>query len=187
MATLSLHKYSFLYVDDSFGFAPESSLQLYHPYSKSLPSLLVAILSLWDALGIPHEEKKQLFGPTLPVIGFEVDPNLMRVQMCHDSGVLLLEHLHSFALRGTHHSLCDFQHLAGYLNWALNIYPMLWPGLSALYAKTAGKMHQGVLLWVNQDIVHELLWFASHVESLQGVFFLSSESWNFWSCLSPPL
>ncbi|KAI5980622.1 hypothetical protein EDD15DRAFT_2129687, partial [Pisolithus albus] len=168
----------YLYVDDSFGFAPESSVRPYAPYSKSLPGPLVAILTLWDSLGIPHEEKKQLFGLVLPVIGFEVDPNLMKVQMSLDSRTLLLDHLQSFACKGARRSLRDFQRLAGYLNWALNVYPMLRPGLSALYAKTAGKTLQGALLWVNRDIVRELQWFASHVASLEGVFFLSSESWD---------
>ncbi|KAI6013551.1 hypothetical protein EDC04DRAFT_2904564 [Pisolithus marmoratus] len=92
--------YAYLYVDDSFGFAPESSLQWYLPYSKLLPSLLVTVLNLWDSLGIPHEEKKQLFGSVLLVIGFEVDPNLMRVQMSLNSWMLLLEHLRSFAFKG---------------------------------------------------------------------------------------
>ncbi|KIO01195.1 hypothetical protein M404DRAFT_59401, partial [Pisolithus tinctorius Marx 270] len=148
------------------------------PYSKSLPKPLVAILHLWDSLGIPHEEKKQVFGSVLPVIGFEVDPNLMRVQMTLESHEHLLDQVRSFADQGTRRLLRDFQRLAGYLNWALNVYPMLRPGLSALYAKTAGKNHIGALLWVNRDLVCELLWFTSHIETSDGVFFLSSVSWD---------
>ncbi|KAI5997239.1 hypothetical protein F5J12DRAFT_906972 [Pisolithus orientalis] len=162
--------YSFLYVDDSFGFAPESLTEWYQPYSKSLPGPLITVLHLWDSLGIPHEEKKQLSGLVLPVISFKVDPNLMQEW--------LLDQVHSFAHQGTQHSLCDFQCLASYLNWALNVYPMLHPGLSALYAKTAGKENVGALLWVNCNLVHELQWFASHIEMSDGIFFLSTVSWT---------
>lgn len=170
---------AFLYVDDCFGFGPESTLERYLPYSKLLPKSLGIILRLWDSLGIPHEERKQLFSLALPVIGFEVDPNLMRVQMSSESRALLLDRIHAFAQKGTRRSLRDFQRLAGYLNWALNVYPMLRPGLSALYAKTAGKERQDALLWVNRDVVRELHWFASHLKESDGVYFLSSESWNY--------
>ena len=47
--------------------------------------------------------------------------------------------LGDFALHGTRRPLRDFQHIAGYLNWALNVYPYLHPGLCVLYAKRAGK------------------------------------------------
>ena len=99
------------------------------PYSKLLPSTLVSILTLWDELYIPHEEKKQLFALVLPVIGFDVDPNLMTVRMSPESQDKLLEAISLFAHRGARRPLCDFQCLAGYLNWALNVYPMLCPGL----------------------------------------------------------
>ncbi|KAG6329912.1 hypothetical protein ID866_9177 [Astraeus odoratus] len=45
--------------------------------SKTLPQNMVKLLHLWDELGIPHKEHKQIYGPILPIIGFEVDPNLM--------------------------------------------------------------------------------------------------------------
>ena len=151
---------AFLYVDDCFGFASESSLEHYAPYSKLLPRPLAVILRLWDFLGIPHEEKKQLFDLILPVIGFDVDPNLMHVQMSLDLCSLLVDRIQAFAQKGARRTLCDFQRLAGYLNWALNVYPMLRPGLLALYAKMAGKEQQAALLWVNCAVVHELHWFV---------------------------
>ncbi|KIM64556.1 hypothetical protein SCLCIDRAFT_59233, partial [Scleroderma citrinum Foug A] len=168
----------YLYVDNLFGFACTSLLAFSVPYSKFLPSPLITILNLWDYLGIPHEEKKQVFAPSLPIIGFEVNPNLMRVQMSAESRLLLLERIHVFAHKGTRWSLHDFQRLAGYLNWALNVYPMLRPGLSALYAKTAGKLWHGSQIWVNHDVVQELQWLASHLENTDGVYFLSSITWD---------
>ena len=59
--------------------------------------------------------------------------------------------------------LRDFQHITGYLNLALNMYPYLRPGLCALYAKTAGKLFQKALLWVNRDVERELTCIVNHL------------------------
>lgn len=86
----------------------------------------------------------------------------------------LLEAISLFVHQGAQCPLRDFQWLAGYLNWALNVYPMLHPGLSALYAKMAGKQHQNALLWINCNVVCKLCWFTGHVHASSGVHFLSS-------------
>jgi hypothetical protein len=65
------------------------------------------------------------------------------------------------------------------MNWALNVYPLLHPGLSALYAKTAGKLESRAKIWVNRDVVRELSWIAYHLHSADGIFFFKSISWNF--------
>ncbi|KAF8223351.1 hypothetical protein L208DRAFT_1317156 [Tricholoma matsutake] len=50
---------------------------------------------------------------------------------CHD----LIAAICSFANTHQCRTLRDFQHLAGWVNWALNAYPLLHPGLSCLYEK----------------------------------------------------
>ncbi|KIK42811.1 hypothetical protein CY34DRAFT_12163 [Suillus luteus UH-Slu-Lm8-n1] len=146
----------YIYVDDSFSFEDKRDLELYAPYKKVLPRNMVKLLRLWDAIGLPHEERKQIFGSELPII-----------------------ELASFAQKGSRRSLRDFQRLAGWLNWALNVYPLLRPGLSALYAKTAGKLVSRALLWVNRDVVRELNWVINHLRDVEGVFFFKSVSWSF--------
>ena len=65
------------YMDDSFGINKISDTQWYPCYNRFLPSNQTKLLLLWDRLGVPHEEHKQLQGETLTVIGIEVDaPNL---------------------------------------------------------------------------------------------------------------
>ncbi|KAG2348112.1 DNA/RNA polymerase [Suillus weaverae] len=169
----------YIYVDDSFSFEDKRSLAFYAPYQKLLLANMVKLLRLWDAIGLPHEEKKQVFGLELPIIGFNVDPNLMRACMSLDSRNRLIQELIDFAQRGSRRSLRDFQCLAGWLNWALNVYPLLRPGLSALYAKTAGKLVSKAPIWVNRDVVRELLWVVEHLRTVEGVFFFKSVSWNF--------
>ncbi|KAG2742510.1 hypothetical protein P692DRAFT_201842064 [Suillus brevipes Sb2] len=135
---------AFIYVDNSFSFAKLGDLSYYVKYRKMFPSEMVTLLLLWDELGIPHEEYKQIFGSPLPVIGFDVDPNLMRISLKNDSKLSLVRELCEFARYKSKQTLRDFEHIAGSLNWALNICPLLRPGLSAVYAKIKGKSNAKV-------------------------------------------
>ena len=69
----------YTYVDDSFSTQKAGDHLFYPRYQKHLPTNLVWLLQLWDFIGLLHEECKQVYGPELPIIGFDVDPNLMRV------------------------------------------------------------------------------------------------------------
>ncbi|KIJ66316.1 hypothetical protein HYDPIDRAFT_54410, partial [Hydnomerulius pinastri MD-312] len=168
----------FIYVDDSFSFQRKGQLTFYKKYQKFLPSNLVKLLQLWDFIKLPHEERKQVFGTELPIIGFHVEPNLMRVQMSDESRLQLISTLRDFAQHGTRRTLRDFQHIAGHLNWALNVYPMLRPGLCAIYSKTAGKLYSKALMWVNHDVERELNWVIGHLLVSEGIYLLKSVSWS---------
>ena len=82
--------------------------------SEAATPHLTRLLQFWDFIGLPHEERKQVFGDKLPIIGFKVDPNLMRVRMSEESKLQLIMAIRDFALHGTRHVLRDFQHIAGY-------------------------------------------------------------------------
>jgi hypothetical protein len=170
--------HAFLYVDDSFSFARIGDMVYYGKYHKKLPRDMVSLLLLWDELRIPHEERKQVFGSPLPVIGFDVDPNLMRVSLKSESKAELVKELKAFAKHKRKRSLREFEHIAGSLNWALNVCPLLRPGLAAVYEKMRGKTNSKGLLWVNRAVVEELLWAAFHLERSNGIYFLKSVSWN---------
>ena len=117
--------------------------------------------------GLPQEERKQVFGDELPIIGFKMDPNLMRVRMSEKSKLQLIMAIQDFALHGTRHNLRDFQRIAGYLNWALNVYLL-----------TAGKLFQKALLWVNWNVEREFTWVVNHLLRSDGIYFLRSISWS---------
>jgi hypothetical protein len=99
--------------------------------------------------------------------------------MSTDSHTRLIQELVSFAQCSSWRSLWDFQRLAGWLNRALNVYLLLRPGLSALYAKTAGKLVLKALIWVNRDVVRELSWVVNHLHFTEGIFFFNSVSCSF--------
>jgi hypothetical protein len=75
---------AFIYVNNLFSFAKAGEMIYYAKYHKMLLSPFVKLLLLWDELGIPHDEHKQVYGPSLPVIGFEVDPNNIKILLKAD-------------------------------------------------------------------------------------------------------
>ena len=167
-----------VYVDDAFSFERAHDTMYYEPYDSYLPSKQTRLLHLWDELGIPHKKDKQEFGTVLRIIGFEVDPNAMTVTMDYNSRKELLTLIRDFAITGKKRTLKEFQRIAGHINWALNVFPLLRPGLSALYAKTAGKERDFATIRVNAAVVRELSWIACRVESSTGVHFLKSVEWD---------
>jgi hypothetical protein len=107
----------------------------YAPYKHDFPEKQTCLLKLWDELGIPHDPAKQLFGSPLTVIRFDVDPNAMSATLPPHKKSELIQHLCQFSGKKFHWSLREFQQLAGWCEWSFNIFPLLKPGLSAVYEK----------------------------------------------------
>ncbi|KAF8553385.1 hypothetical protein OG21DRAFT_1477334 [Imleria badia] len=166
------------YVDDSYSFEQAANMKFYTPYNKWFPAKQTDLLMLWDEIGLPHEELKQVFGDTLEVIGFIVDPNAMFVLFPESKRTELLKHIHAFAVAGKHWPLREFLRLAGWCNWAFNVFFLLPPGLSALYEKVSGKSNMYAGVTVNTSIVCELTWLADHVKHLPGVRLFNACTWK---------
>jgi hypothetical protein len=168
----------FAYVDDAFSWEFADHITFYPPYQKFLPTKQAQLLSLFDDLGVPHEERKQVFGSPLQIIGFEVDPNSMTITMPIAARDELVSAIRAFANPRQRRSLKDFQRLAGWVNWALNVYPLLRPGLSSIYEKMRRGTFPYQKLSVNNAISNELRWLASHIESSNGVRIIESREWS---------
>jgi hypothetical protein len=172
------------YSDDSFGIELMDNFEFYAPYNRSLPAAQTRLLSLWDHLGIPHKEKKQVFGAQLTIIGIEVDVNDFTLTLPSESRLDLLAQLKEFSRtpekNGVKYSLKDFQRLAGWFNWALNVYPLLRPALSNVYAKMMHAKADKPLtkLYVNNSIRSDLLWAVDHLSRLPGTRILQSLDWD---------
>jgi len=85
------------YVDDCFSWSLASDMLFYAPYKKFFPTKQSLFLLLLDELGVPHDEPKQVFGPYMTIIGFEVDPNAMTICMPKESHNDLLSAVRAFA------------------------------------------------------------------------------------------
>ncbi|PPQ97480.1 hypothetical protein CVT26_002828, partial [Gymnopilus dilepis] len=134
----------FAFVDDSFSWDVEGNLTLYKKYNRLLPVKQARFLSLLDLLNIPHDNEKQLWGNQLTIIGFDIDPNAMTVTMPVATRTDLISTIRDFAIPGRRLPLSSFRELAGWINWALNVYPLLRPSLCTLYEKTKGKTRADV-------------------------------------------
>jgi hypothetical protein len=168
----------FAYVDDCFSWDFADSVVFYQPYNKLLPCKQGKFLTLLDHLHIPHEERKQIHGERINIIGFEVDANAMTITMPEDARLQLIETVRAFANPRQRRSLRDFQRLAGWVNWALNAYPLLRPGLSSLYDKMRHATAPYTLLSINVSIARELHWLADHLEVSNGIHILSAQNWS---------
>jgi hypothetical protein len=169
------------YIDDNFSFDVEGNVTWYQPYDCYLPSKQAKLLSLWDEINLPHERSKQEYGPTLRVIGFLVDPNLMRVSMDDEDRVKLIQHITEFmttAPRGTRRTLREFQQIAGWVNWSFNVFPLLKPALSNIYAKISGKSDSFAKIYVSRAVTKDLDWFISHVQNSDGVYLFQDVDWE---------
>lgn len=165
------------FVDDHFGVSVGGDLELYEPYGQLLPAAQTKLLTLWDEIGLPHDEEKQISGRVLPILGFTVDVNANTVTMPVDKRDSLIAACLEFGRPCTTKSLCDCQRMVGWMNWALNAYPKLRPGLSGLYTKMSGLSEPHVRVRINSEIAAELLWFASRICAATGVHFLTSVDW----------
>jgi hypothetical protein len=109
---------------------------------------------------------------------FEVDPNRMTLTMAEEDRFLLIQHIRDFVKvgpGGIRRSLREFLQLAGWINWLLNVFPLLKPCLSNLYAETAGKTEMNARMHVNID---GLDWFPHHLVSSDGVYVLKAFDWH---------
>lgn len=121
------------YVDDNFGWEFKRNKQFYKPYNKHLPTKQARLLELWDELGIPHDEEKQLSGPSLPILGYHVDAKAMTVKVPDEKKAKVVELLRSNAQAGKPYTLNELQSVAGSVGGALSLYPRLRPGLRVLF------------------------------------------------------
>ncbi|KIL56347.1 hypothetical protein M378DRAFT_64217, partial [Amanita muscaria Koide BX008] len=170
-----------LYTDDCYSVERATSFVTYEPYGIDLPAKQVHLLKLWDELGVPHEASKQVWGETLVIIGFLVDPNAMTVTMPPAKLQDLLLAIRSFCFPANNtrqQTLRRFMQMAGWMNWALNVFPLLKPGLRALHEKIGSKGRPDALICLNQVIRFELSWFANHAQRLSGVHIMESIAWR---------
>ena len=97
---------------------PSWDVKYYPKYWRYFPTDQNKLLELWDELGLPHKEKKQIYRPVIPFISFDVDPNAMTVSISDDRHHNLLDKVLDFAKSGKRRSLKDFQSL-----WAISTGP----------------------------------------------------------------
>jgi len=102
----------------------------------------------------------------------------MTITMSHNARAELTTAIQTFANPHQRRSLKDFQHLAGWVNWALNIFPLLRPGLSSVYKKMRHSLSPFQKLSINNSISSKLHWLAAHIDNSDGVHIIESREWS---------
>ncbi|KIK80169.1 hypothetical protein PAXRUDRAFT_68208, partial [Paxillus rubicundulus Ve08.2h10] len=169
-----------VYMDDLYSYELLSKLLYYAPYDTWYPVKQTLLLCLWDEIGLPHKKSKQVFGDTLKVIGFISSLYFvtMNVTFLPTKKSELIQHLHKFAIPRKQWALHKYQQLAGWVNWGLNVFPYLQPGLSALYTKMSGEKKGFAHIFVNLQVVTELLWITNHLKWMEDILLFNSLHWN---------
>lgn len=171
---------SLVYMDDNFGFDVDRQLVHYSPYDKFMPQKQARLLCLWDELRIPHKEEKQLFGEQLTIIGFSVDTVSMVISLPTEANAQLVSAIRDF-VKGAdrrYQRLRDWQRILGWINWGLNVCPLLRPALQSSYDKVAGRQLPLAPIYLNKGTSHDLLWIADMFERNEGVHLLTSKVWR---------
>ena len=161
-------------------YPPSITHVIWVPYTQCT-SENAKILQLWDEISLPHDKSKQEYVPILHIIGFMVDPKLMRVSMDDEDRQKLIQCVKDFtatAPGGTRRTLKEFQQLVGWLNWSFNVYPLFKPALLNVYAKIGGKSEPHPKIHVNKAVVRDLEWFVSHIEQSDGVYLFKDVDWD---------
>ena len=166
------------YSDDSFGPDHADNIAFYTPYRKFMPRNQVKLLELWDELNIPHKEKKQVFGSSLTVIGIEVDANTLSMTMPADTLNELVTAIRDFVNANHKFTLREWQRLAGWINWSLNVFPLLRPSLNNFYAKINGKCAPNKYIRINNAVCADLLWAIQHLQSSPGIRLIHHLQWE---------
>ena len=120
------------YVDDSSGCNLQGNTLYYEPYGMHFPKHQTQLLLLWDELGIPHKLRKQVNGNPLTIIGISVDAQKMTLTLPDGAKKRLIDELKFWIQKPPKLSSGSFklkywEQMAGWFNWALNIYPLLHP------------------------------------------------------------
>jgi hypothetical protein len=170
------------YIDDSSGCNLAGDTHFYKPYGLKLPAHQTRLLCLWDELGIPHKPHKQISGIPLTIIGIQADANQMTFTLPHAAKERLLKELTLWTSKPPKTSSGSFklkhwERLAGWFNWALNVYPLLRPALNNIYAKIKGKRVRDQRVYINNAIRSDLMWAINHINTSSGIHILRSLYW----------
>ena len=109
-------------MDDFFGWSFADDLVSFH--GRLRPRRQVQLLSLWEHISCPFEDKKQDHGDILKIIAFFVDINRGTITLSPDTITDIISKIHLFLNTADRQPrLRDWQRLGGHLNWLLNVLP----------------------------------------------------------------
>jgi hypothetical protein len=166
-----------VYMDDFFGWDFADNLVRYR--GEQRPKRQVQLLLFWEAIGCPFDDEKQLWGPILKIIGFQVDINAGKISIMPGTIDDIVAKAQKFlATTGRSPPLREWWRLAGHLNWLLNVLPWGRPALTEMYRKMGGKAHASSGVPINAEVRRDLGWLMETVPKAIGVRFTDEGRWE---------
>ena len=120
-----------------------------------------------------------MYGDNLPIIGINVDPNVLSYSLLTIARARLITELETWiSPKTTRFRLRRWQKLGGWLNWVFNVYPLLRPSLTSFYRKISGKTLSHQYVHINNDVHDDFTWALETLTHLQPVLLLHSLVWK---------
>jgi hypothetical protein len=170
------------FVDDSFAVQVGTKTVYHAPLDKEIPVDQARMLTLWDELGIPYKPHKQQHGKVLTILGIEVNAIELSYTLPQEKREELLEELRLFIFprggKSNRFSMRDMQTLAGWMNWALNVFPLLRPALCNVYDRMRSRSKATGRMKVTRAMSNDLDWARRHIEESDGVLLLRARDWE---------
>lgn len=166
-----------VFMDDFFGTDEENNVVHYRGQLR--PRRQVMLLLLWEHIGCPFDDVKQLNGSPLKIIGFWVDINQGSISIppptINDTVTAIVNFISAPSRK---HSLREWARLAGWLNWVLNVFPWGRPALTEFYRKMSGKHHFHATIFLNREVIDALTWLKDTLPKAIGVRFVDHGQWD---------
>ena len=104
---------------------------------------------------------------------------MLTITLPQESCNALICAVHAFVYDapGCKQPLRQWQRLLGWINWGLNVQPLLRPALSSSYDKMCRKLHATRPMYINKSVKDDLLWVADMFDHHGGVHLLRSHAW----------
>ncbi|KAI9327429.1 hypothetical protein BDR26DRAFT_952851 [Obelidium mucronatum] len=144
----------------------------------SKPEDMLLAQEFITSLGIPLSTEKDVWGPCIPVVGYQVDATSMELSLTHKQLHELLAFLESWLICPVVcFRLNVWSKLTGYLNWAANIFLRLKPHFCPIYHQMRSKVKTDVFP-VNTSTFTSLRWIQQHLLTASPVRYLDLETWT---------
>jgi hypothetical protein len=170
------------FVGDTFAIQIGTKTVYHAFFDKRIPIDQARMLTLWDKLGIPYKLPKQQHGMTLTILDIEVNAMTLSFTLPKEKREELVSEMERFIFwqggKSNHFSLREMQMLAGWVNWSLNVYPLLQPALCNVYARVRNKVGATARIKVTRAMSNDPLSACNHIEKSTGVLLLRAREWE---------
>ena len=90
----------------------------------------------------------------------------------------LTDELTWWSEKGRREKVKHWYQMRGWVNWGLNIYPLLQPALNNFYPKLKGQQDSTLQIWINNSIHNDFTWPLNLLHNSSGVCLLKSILWG---------